>query len=203
MRSKKHRQWSETHEHIMKLYLQLCTELQRSLSAKDGLYQYRNICKDTNLNSFKKVIEGFLGLAELKASTAREESAQTVLDIEDLDAIQTPERYMCIHYLSTLTTFSFILPSPSFSLYLSLLPFSSLHYFFSPFPCPFYSPLISSTLSVLLSTVSGEDTQDRTDRIMLMPWVKFLWESFRNVLELLKNNRQLEVIYVHVAKRGK
>ena len=56
--------------------------------------------------------------------------------------------------------------------------------------------------SVLLSTVSGEDTQDRTDRIMLMPWVKFLWESFRNVLELLKNNRQLEAIYVHVAKRG-
>lgn len=200
MRSKKHRQWSETHEHIMKLYLQLCTELQRSLSAKDGLYQYRNICKDTNLNSFKKVIEGFLGLAELKASTAREESAQTVLDIEDLDAIQTPERYTL--RVNT-RNFLFYSTLPSFSLYLSLPPFSSLHYFFSPFPCPFYSPLLSSTLSVLLSTVSGEDTQDRTDRIMLMPWVKFLWESFRNVLELLKNNRQLEVIYVHVAKRGK
>lgn len=56
--------------------------------------------------------------------------------------------------------------------------------------------------SILLSTVSGEDTQDRTDRIMLMPWVKFLWESFRNVLELLKNNKQLENIYVTVAKRG-
>uniref|UniRef100_A0A1X7VGV1 Eukaryotic translation initiation factor 3 subunit A n=1 Tax=Amphimedon queenslandica TaxID=400682 RepID=A0A1X7VGV1_AMPQE len=147
IRSKKHRQWSETHEGIMQLYLKLCTELQRSLSAKDGLYQYRNICKDTNLNSFKEVIEYFLDLAEGKASSAREESAQTVLDIEDLDAIQTPE-------------------------------------------------------SVLLSTVSGEDTQDRTDRIMLMPWVKFLWESFRNVLELLKNNRQLEAIYVHVAKRA-
>lgn len=77
----------------MGVYLKLCTDLQRSLAAKDGLYQYRNICKDTNLNSFKCVIEAFLDLAEQKASSAREESAQTVLDIEDLDAIQTPERY--------------------------------------------------------------------------------------------------------------
>ena len=92
IRSKKHRQWSETHESIMRLYLKLCTDLQKSLLAKDGLFQYRNICKDTNLNSFKNVIEGFLNMAERKASAAREESTQTVLDIEDLDAIQTPER---------------------------------------------------------------------------------------------------------------
>ena len=92
IRSKKHRQWSETHESIMKLYVRLCVELQKSLSAKDGLYQYRNICKDTNLNSFKCVIEEFLNMAEKKAADAREESTQTVLDIEDLDAMQTPER---------------------------------------------------------------------------------------------------------------
>ena len=55
IRSKKHRQWSETHENIMRLYLKLCVELQRSSVAKDGLYQYRNICKDSNLNSFQKV----------------------------------------------------------------------------------------------------------------------------------------------------
>jgi translation initiation factor 3 subunit A len=147
LRSKKHRQWSETHESIMRLYLKLCTDLQKSMQAKDGLYQYRNICKDANLNSFKIVIDYFLNLAEKKAKAAREESAQTVLDIEDLDAIQTPE-------------------------------------------------------SILLSTVSGEDRQDRTDRIMLMPWVKFLWESFRNILELLKNNYHLEKIYTEVAKRA-
>ena len=57
-------------------------------------------------------------------------------------------------------------------------------------------------LSLLLSTVSGEDTQDRTDRIVLTPWVKFLWESFRNILELLKNNTLMESIYAAVAKRG-
>ena len=55
---------------------------------------------------------------------------------------------------------------------------------------------------LLLSTVSGEDTQDRTDREVLYPWVKFLWESCRNCLELLKNNSPLEKAYAEVAKRG-
>ena len=61
---------------------------------------------------------------------------------------------------------------------------------------------IHFSFSLLLSTVSGEDTQDRTDRILLTPWVKFLWESFRNILELLKNNSLMERIYTDVAKRG-
>lgn len=92
IRSKKHRQWSEVHERIIKLYLHLCVKLQKSPNAKDGLYQYRNICKDTNLNSFQLVINEFLTNVEEKAAAARKESEQTVLDIEDLDMMQTPER---------------------------------------------------------------------------------------------------------------
>ena len=92
IRSKKHRQWSETHEVIMRQYLELCVDMQRSAVAKDGLYQYRNICKDANLESFRKVLDEFLLLAEKKASDAREQSQQTVLDVEDLDAVQTPEK---------------------------------------------------------------------------------------------------------------
>ena len=56
IRSKKHRQtWTKTHELIMKLFAELCVDLQRSAFAKDGLYQYRNICKDVSLNSFEVV----------------------------------------------------------------------------------------------------------------------------------------------------
>ena len=62
--------------------------------AKDGLYQYRNICKDTNLNSFQVIINEFLTKVEVKAAAARKESEQTVLDIEDLDVMQTPERHV-------------------------------------------------------------------------------------------------------------
>ena len=95
IRSKKHRQWSKTHESIMLLFTELCVELQRSSFAKDGLYQYRNICKDVALNSFEVVVKAFLALAKEKASAAREESEQaTLVEIEDLDYIQTPERWV-------------------------------------------------------------------------------------------------------------
>eukprot|EP00118_Oscarella_pearsei_P014685 m.127647 g.127647 ORF g.127647 m.127647 type:complete len:928 (+) comp37932_c0_seq24:2642-5425(+) len=54
--------------------------------------------------------------------------------------------------------------------------------------------------SLLLSFVSGEDTQDRTDRVMLTPWVKTLWEAYRNVLDLLRNNNKLEKVYHETAQ---
>lgn len=94
IRSRKHRhKWTSDHEKIMLLYTRLCVRLQRSSYAKDGLYQYRNICKEVAPNSFEKVINSFLKLAEDTAETARQQSEATVLqEVEDLDAVLTPER---------------------------------------------------------------------------------------------------------------
>ena len=60
----------------------------------------------------------------------------------------------------------------------------------------------SSSPSLLLSTVSGEGVKERSDRALLAPWVKFLWESYRNMMELLKNNNTIERLYADVAKDG-
>ncbi|KAI4720357.1 hypothetical protein E4T48_03338 [Aureobasidium sp. EXF-10727] len=49
--------------------------------------------------------------------------------------------------------------------------------------------------SILLSTVSGEQARDRTDRAIVTPWLKFLWETYRTVLDIFKNNARLEVMY--------
>jgi translation initiation factor 3 subunit A len=49
--------------------------------------------------------------------------------------------------------------------------------------------------TILLATVSGEQSKDRTDRAIVTPWLKFLWETYRTVLEILKNNARLEVMY--------
>ena len=45
IKSKKHRTWQKTHEPIMEKYLSLCVELRKSHIAKEGLYQYKNICQ--------------------------------------------------------------------------------------------------------------------------------------------------------------
>jgi translation initiation factor 3 subunit A len=49
--------------------------------------------------------------------------------------------------------------------------------------------------SLMLSTVSGEDSRDRTDREVVTPWLKFLWETYRTVLEILRNNANFEQLY--------
>lgn len=54
--------------------------------------------------------------------------------------------------------------------------------------------------SILLSAVSGEDAQDRSDRTILTPWVKFLWESYCQCLELLRTNAHCEILYHDIAR---
>jgi len=96
------------------------------------------------------VLKRFIELAEQKVTDAQakadevqsslESSAERSANVEDLEAIETPE-------------------------------------------------------SILLSTVSGEQSRDRTDRAIVTPWLKFLWETYRTVLEILKNNARLEIMY--------
>ncbi|KAK9368946.1 hypothetical protein V1509DRAFT_621995 [Lipomyces kononenkoae] len=53
--------------------------------------------------------------------------------------------------------------------------------------------------SIMLSTVSTEQSKDRTDRAVVTPWLKFLWEAYRTVLEILRNNARLEIMYQGIA----
>ncbi|KAJ9060515.1 eukaryotic translation initiation factor 3 subunit A [Entomophthora muscae] len=55
--------------------------------------------------------------------------------------------------------------------------------------------------SLLMWTVSGEESKDRTDRKVVTPYLKMLWEAYRNILDILKNNSRLESIYQTVAAK--
>ncbi|KAH6653846.1 eukaryotic translation initiation factor 3 subunit A [Truncatella angustata] len=56
--------------------------------------------------------------------------------------------------------------------------------------------------SILLATVSAEQSKDRTDRAIITPWLKFLWEAYRTVLDILRNNARLEILYQSTATQA-
>ena len=51
-------------EQIMNKYLELCVDLKKSHVAKEGLFQYRNMCQATNVASLASVVQGYLSMAE-------------------------------------------------------------------------------------------------------------------------------------------
>ncbi|KAG8046166.1 hypothetical protein GUJ93_ZPchr0008g13254 [Zizania palustris] len=55
---------------------------------------------------------------------------------------------------------------------------------------------------LMLSYVSGEKGKDRSDRELVTPWFKFLWETYRTVLEILRNNSKLEALYAMTAHKA-
>ncbi|KAK4507542.1 hypothetical protein PRZ48_001277 [Zasmidium cellare] len=147
-------------EPVMLLFVELCVDLRKGKSAKDGLYNYKNTSQNTNVATIELVFRRFIELAEQKVTEAQkkadEVSAQesstesadaSLANVTDLEAMETPE-------------------------------------------------------SILLSTVSGEQSKDRTDRAIVTPWLKFLWETYRTVLDIFKNNARLEVMYQTTAHQA-
>ncbi|CAF3677801.1 unnamed protein product [Rotaria socialis] len=147
IKSRRHRTWTITHEPLMEKLLELCVDLKKNQIAKDGLHQYKTIAQTVSAKSLELVIMKFLNQGELRCTNARKEATNALVDIDDLEVLQSPE-------------------------------------------------------SLLLSAVSGESQQDRTDRDMLAPWLKFVWESYKQCLDLLKNNNRVEKIYQEVAQMG-
>ena len=128
-------------EPIMLRFIELCVDMRKGRTAKEGLMQYKNIAQNSNVQSIETVINRFIQLADAKVREAQEKADKAVaLDVDDLEASETPE-------------------------------------------------------SILLGAVSGDQNKDRTDRALVTPWLKFLWESYRTALETLKNNARLEAVY--------
>ncbi|KAG6966692.1 hypothetical protein JG687_00004695 [Phytophthora cactorum] len=55
---------------------------------------------------------------------------------------------------------------------------------------------------VMLSTTTFEGSNDRTDREVVVPWLRFMWETYRTVLDILKSNSKLEPLYKATAMKA-
>lgn len=134
-------------EPLILKFIDLCVELRKGKVVKDGLHQYKKLIQATEAGNMGPVVERFLQLSEEKVTSAQAQADKLTLDVEDLEASDSPE-------------------------------------------------------DILLATVSSEQTKDRTDRELVTPWLKFLWEAYRCVLDVLRNNSKLEVEYQQVVKRA-
>jgi translation initiation factor 3 subunit A len=56
--------------------------------------------------------------------------------------------------------------------------------------------------TLLMGGVTSEGSRDRAEREILVPWVRHMWDTYRNVLETLRNNVVLENLYHIVAIRA-
>lgn len=83
-----------------------------------------------NIKSLEDVVRAYLKLAEEKTETAKEESQQMVLDIEDLDNIQTPERYRKLkaHTVPSYSCLDGFLLLFSLLVFINFFPISEFYY---------------------------------------------------------------------------
>ena len=42
--------------------------------------------------------------------------------------------------------------------------------------------------SIMMSTMTDNGDEERRDRAVVVPWLKFLWETYRTVLDILRTN---------------
>ena len=58
---------------------------------------------------------------------------------------------------------------------------------------------VCSCAYVLCGVLNGPacdgNEQSRADRQILTPWLKYLWDTYRTILEVLRNNAKLELVY--------
>jgi len=151
---KKRMQWVPAHEKLMLRLVELCVELKKPKLSREALHAYKTICHNTmntnmppQLQSLEIVVRHLLNLAEAKLEQSQVKADKIVSDLEDLDAIETPE-------------------------------------------------------SIMMSSVTADDTKDRTDRQEVSPWLRFLWETYRGTLEVVRYNTKLEALYQTTAQQA-
>lgn len=51
---------------------------------------------------------------------------------------------------------------------------------------------------ILMSMVSADSAQDRADHEIFVPWVRFMWDCLRNVLDKLRGSKRMRSLYQEV-----
>jgi translation initiation factor 3 subunit A len=169
--SRRHRTWSPAYEQIMIAYIDLCLKLFKSREAKDGLHQYRNLAQTQAPGSLEKVIRHLMDKAEQKCLEAK-----AYVDAEALaNAASAPGAGS----EEEVTAPGLVADDDEEG----------------------DGGFAASPQAILLSTMSTDPAKSQRDSTLLLPSLKFLWETYRAVLDILRSNSKLEHVY-HTAAQS-
>jgi len=157
-------------------YIDLCLSLNRARDAKDGLHQYRNLSQSQAPGSLEIVIKYLIDQSEKKCREAKEESVskEAVVAIPDPDAEEE---------LTTEVGAEEEKKEEKKEEEVKTIEAGD------------------RSNMMLLATMAADPSQKQRDSAVLLPRVKFLWEAYRAVLDILKSNSKLERLYHFTANR--
>lgn len=167
--SRRHKTWSPTYEKIIIFYLDLCLELGNARHAKDGLHQYRNLSQSQAPGSLEGVIRHLIERAEKKCRDAREAAEKGT------DVMPKPADVAAPATASGEEGETPKIEEPADDDDIDLYD--------------------GNPQSILLSTMSTDPGKAQRETAVLFPALKFLWEVYRAVLDILKSNSKLERLY--------
>ena len=208
--SKRHRTWQPAIEAVILRFLTVCVEAKKGKAAKDGLIQYRIICQQINVASMETVLRHFMTLADTATTDALSQAESigvsalaNLLDMDDLEAEETPESLM----LATIggqgdskkRTERQVDDSPTGAAAsaASQTPHPALRRRRRPPPHAQRLHRRRRRRPLPPRTPSPHPSSQ-----VVTPSLKFLWETFRTVLEILRNNSKLEELYKYTASRA-
>jgi translation initiation factor 3 subunit A len=200
--SRRHRTWSLIYEQIMITYIDLCClSKNKSREVKDGLHQYRNLCQINAPGSLEKVILYLLNKAELACTQAKAYVDDAELFNKGASTISSS-----VPTITDTTT-----PDPEVetndtrnedNIADTVAPVGDddedddgAMDGFSASP---QAILLLSTIAIdptATTSNTKQSTRDTTTNSILLPSLKFLWEIYRAVLDILRSNSKLEHVY--------
>jgi translation initiation factor 3 subunit A len=189
--SRRHRTWSPIYEQIMICYLDLCLEYHKSREAKDGLHQYRNLSQSQAPGSLEKVILYLI----TKAETACTE-AKAYVDAQQLASDNAAAAAAVAAAAAAEATAA---SSSEDGAIVDTETPSGDDGEDGGHSSGFGGG--ASPEAILLSTMSIDPAKTQRDSALLLPSLKFLWETYRAVLDILRSNSKLEHVY-HAAAQG-
>jgi translation initiation factor 3 subunit A len=186
--------WSPIYEKIMMSYLDLCLSLRLSRQAKDGLHQYRTLSQTQAPGSLEKVIRYLLDQAEAQCAAAKavvdaEAAASNVTRRADL--LVTDNAAAAANAAANADIAidgagdddgggvgNVVTGDEDDDDDDAAGGFGG-----------------ASPQAILLTTMSTDPAKSQRDSTLLLPALKFLWETYRAVLDILRSNSKLEHVY--------